>query len=102
MDESLLSRGTLEQVYLSLRLANLELHYGDGLGVPVLMDDILVNFDPDRAARAAKVLEQFSRETGIQVLFFTCHPHVASLFPAETAVRELGLARHCDSEHLYA
>jgi len=97
MDEELLSRGTLEQVYLSLRLANLESHCNDGFKLPILMDDILVNFDPERAGRTAQALAQFSEETGTQVLFFTCHPHVASLFPPETAVRELGLVRSWES-----
>ena len=32
------------------------------------------------------ILEEFTKETGIQTLFFTCHPHVEELFP-ENAVR---------------
>jgi uncharacterized protein YhaN len=96
-EEELLSRGTLEQVYLSLRLANLESHFNGGFTVPILMDDILVNFDPERARRTAEALTRFSGETGIQVLFFTCHPHVASLFPPEIAVSDLGLASSRES-----
>ncbi|MBI4961901.1 MAG: AAA family ATPase [Desulfomonile tiedjei] len=98
IDENLLSRGTLEQVYLSLRLAHLETHSNGGFAVPILMDDILVNFDPERASRTAQVLAQFSAETGMQLLFFTCHPHVAGLFPPQIAVRELGLARSCEND----
>jgi len=97
MDEQLLSRGTLEQVYLSLRLAHLESHCNEGFTLPILMDDILVNFDPERAGRTAQALARFSEETGTQVLFLTCHPHVASLFPPETAVRELRLVKSCES-----
>jgi len=81
IEESLLSRGTLEQVYLSMRLAHLEVHHRGDSGFPLVMDDILVNFDEDRAARTARVLADFADETGIQVLFFTCHAHTAELFP---------------------
>jgi uncharacterized protein YhaN len=41
------------------------------------MDDILVNFDPDRADRAADALHALAERH--QVLFFTCHPRTAEL-----------------------
>lgn len=81
LDQRLLSRGTLEQLYLALRLAHVEVYHGDDFKVPLLMDDTLVNFDLDRGRRTAEVLATFSEETGIQILFFTCHPHTADLFP---------------------
>jgi uncharacterized protein YhaN/uncharacterized protein YukE len=81
-----LSRGTLEQVYLALKLAHLEV-LGSGEPIPVLMDDILVNFDPARARRTAHALANFSYRSNTQVLFFTCHQHTANLFP-ETVVRK--------------
>jgi uncharacterized protein YhaN len=84
LDEELLSRGTLEQVYLSLRLAHLDVYHRHKT-IPLLMDDVLVNFDSERAARTAAALAQFSVETGIQILFFTCHSHIASLFPEAVA-----------------
>lgn len=84
--EELLSRGTLEQVYLVLRLAHLDVCRFNGHSNPVLMDDVLVNFDPDRGKRTAQALTDFAEETGIQILFFTCHPHVEKLFP-DCAVR---------------
>ncbi len=49
------------------------------------MDDVLVNFDPARAERTAAMLTDFSEEAGIQMLFFTCHPHTADLFPQRVA-----------------
>lgn len=85
IDEDLLSRGTLEQLYLSLRLAHLDVYHRDYVTIPLLMDDVLVNFDLERASRTAATLATFSQESGIQVLFFTCHPHVTSLFPRDTA-----------------
>jgi uncharacterized protein YhaN len=84
--ENHLSRGTLEQLYLALRLAHLEVYHGSDGANPVVLDDILVNFDPGRARRTAEELVRFSEETGIQILFFTCHPHMADLFP-EQAIR---------------
>jgi uncharacterized protein YhaN len=41
------------------------------------MDDILVNFDPQRArASISAILELADRN---QILFFTCHPETVSL-----------------------
>ncbi len=88
VEEHHLSRGTLEQIYLALRLAHLEILRTDD-PMPVLMDDILVNFDPSRARRTAQVLADFSARTGTQVIFFTCHPGAADLFPDFVARQEL-------------
>jgi uncharacterized protein YhaN len=88
--ETLLSRGTLEQLYLSLRLAHLEIDRPEEDSVPLIMDDVLVNFDADRARRTAEILTEFSRAVGMQVLYLTCHPHVADLFPADVPKIELG------------
>jgi uncharacterized protein YhaN len=87
--EALLSRGTLEQLYLSLRLAHLEIDRTEGDSAPLIMDDVLVNFDPDRARRTSEILTEFSRNAGIQVLYLTCHPHVADLFPGDVPRIEL-------------
>ncbi|MCL2123261.1 MAG: hypothetical protein FWH34_04140, partial [Desulfovibrionaceae bacterium] len=84
-----LSRGAQEQLYLALRLAYIRNHAGRAAALPVIMDDILVNFDPTRASRAAQALVPLVRglppqdgQDAIpphQVLFFTCHPHLAEL-----------------------
>jgi hypothetical protein len=77
-----LSRGTREQVFLSLRLAlvrDLERH---GVRLPIVIDDALVNFDDKRALSAARVLVEFvSDQAGErQMLVLTCHAHVAKIF----------------------
>ena len=82
-DESLsveqLSRGTREQVFLALRLA-LAASYGRrGTKLPIILDDVLVNFDVARAQAAAEMLKQFA-ERGNQVLLFTCHEHIRDIF----------------------
>ena len=70
--EKQLSQGTREQLYLALRLAYIKNHAAKAEPLPVIMDDILVNFDPVRAANTARVLAEFARDN--QLLFFTCHP----------------------------
>ncbi len=67
-----LSRGTAEQLYLALRFGLVE-HFAAGAEpLPIVMDDILVNFDDERAARAARSIEELA--TRQQVMYFTCHP----------------------------
>ncbi len=90
IEEEQLSRGTLEQLYLSMRLAHLDVHHRDKFSIPMMMDDVLVNFDPERARRTADALARFAEETGVQVLFFTCHPHTADLFSDSVARFQLG------------
>jgi uncharacterized protein YhaN len=45
--------------------------------LPLILDDVLVNFDPERAASIAEVLAETAERH--QVLFFTCHPHLGEL-----------------------
>ncbi|MFM8702941.1 MAG: ATP-binding protein, partial [Planctomycetia bacterium] len=87
-----LSRGTREQVFLALRLALVRDLQRHGVRLPLVMDDALVNFDDERARAAARVLVEFvSDQPGErQMLVFTCHAHVASIFAAADAtVRSL-------------
>ncbi len=72
-----LSRGTREQIFLSLRLALVSAYARRGIRLPVVMDDVLVNFDVTRAKAAAKVLAQFAH-SGHQLLVFTCHEHLGA------------------------
>ena len=45
----------------------------------MILDDVLVNFDIERARVAAQVLRDFAA-AGHQMLIFTCHEHIAGLF----------------------
>jgi uncharacterized protein YhaN len=74
-----LSRGTREAVYLSLRLALVTVFARRGAVIPLVFDDILVNFDARRMRTAAKLLMEFSSH-GYQLMMFTCHDHVRDLF----------------------
>jgi uncharacterized protein YhaN len=92
-----LSRGTREQLFLSLRLALAACYARRGAPLPLVLDDVLVNFDADRAGAAAAVLRDFAA-AGHQVLIFTCHEHILRLFQALKApVGRLPDARQ--SEH---
>ncbi|MBW1806426.1 MAG: hypothetical protein JRJ06_08715, partial [Deltaproteobacteria bacterium] len=71
-------RGTAEQLYLSLRFGFIREFSRRSNPLPVIMDEILVNFDPRRAKATVKGIFELSREH--QVLFFTCHPDTAELF----------------------
>lgn len=84
-----LSRGTAEQLYLALRLALVSQLGEVGSGLPVLMDDILVNFDPERRNGAAGAIVDVARQR--QVIVFTCHPETADLLAEvdPTSVRVL-------------
>ncbi len=72
-----LSRGTAEQLYLALRFGLIEEFAGHAEPLPVVMDDILVNFDASRAASAAGAIRDLA--TRHQVLYFTCHRWTAEL-----------------------
>lgn len=73
-----LSRGTAEQMYLAVRLGLIDDLRKRGLAPPVVIDDVLVNFDPERRGRAAALLAELAREG--QVFYLTCHPEVVADF----------------------
>jgi uncharacterized protein YhaN len=73
-----LSRGTREQLYLALRFGLIQSMGEDAERLPVVVDEVLVNFDLDRARRAATAFVERSRTT--QVLVLTCHQWMVDLF----------------------
>jgi uncharacterized protein YhaN len=74
-----LSRGTREAVFIGLRLALTGSFARRGAMLPLVLDDVLVNFDSDRVRCAAEVLCDFARQ-GHQVIMFTCHEHITDIF----------------------
>ena len=74
-----LSGGTREQLFLAIRFALVREFSKRGVELPLVMDDLFVNFDQERTEAAADCLLEVARE-GQQVLFFTCHEHIAQLF----------------------
>ena len=81
-----MSTGTRDQLYLALRLATLE-HYLDGAPpLPFIVDDILVQFDDERARATIEALADFSART--QVILFTHHRRVVEQACALDRARE--------------
>ncbi len=72
-----MSTGTREQLYLAIRLAYLKQYSQRAEPLPLVMDDVLVNFDEDRAKQTLRVLSDFSQSH--QILFLTCHRRMVEL-----------------------
>ncbi|WP_054027827.1 AAA family ATPase [Bacillus sp. FJAT-28004] len=73
IDSGMLSRGTAEQVYLAMRLALAE-EASRGIKLPLMLDDVFVNFDKGRLHAVTKLLAALSSER--QIIVMTCHEHV--------------------------
>lgn len=65
-----LSKGTVDQLYLSARLSLVNVLFGEKKP-PVILDDPLHSFDDNRMAGAMAVLEEFAADH--QLILFTCH-----------------------------
>jgi len=72
-----MSGGTRDQLYLALRIAGIEKYIGSFEPLPFIVDDILVQFDDERAKAAFKVLGELSGKT--QVIFFTHNHHFVDI-----------------------
>ncbi len=81
---SKLSAGTIEQVYLALRLGIANLMFKDK-NMPILLDDSFALYDDERTKHALKLLSE--KNMG-QVIIFTCHNR-ERLF-----LKELGINHH--------
>ncbi len=66
-----MSRGTREQLYLSLRLGLIDEYESRAEPLPIIMDDVFVNFDDNRKPRVLELLKEFSATR--QVILLTCH-----------------------------
>lgn len=73
-----LSRGTKEQLLVSLRLGFIEEYERKAEPLPLIVDDVFVHFDPVRARAAAKVFHKFAENR--QILIFSCHDTTQEFF----------------------
>jgi uncharacterized protein YhaN len=87
-----LSGGTREQLFLAVRMATVHELGQKGIDLPMVFDDVLVNFDQLRTEAAVDTLCEFAQENR-QILFFTCHLHLAHLFESR-GVEPLWLPGH--------
>jgi uncharacterized protein YhaN len=74
-----LSSGTREQVFLSVRLALIRDFARQGTELPLVLDDVTVNFDQTRTEAAVQTLAEVAAQ-GQQIVLLTCHQHLAQLF----------------------
>lgn len=92
-----MSEGTCDQLYLALRLASLEHHLEKNEPMPLILDDILVNFDDERSRATLEVLAEISKKN--QIIYFTHHRHILEIaagLPIE--VQTLGGESEVDGE----
>ena len=72
-----LSEGTRDQLYLALRLAALDQQASQGSRMPLIADDLFINFDDRRTEAGLQVLGNVSRR--MQVILLTHHDHLVPL-----------------------
>jgi uncharacterized protein YhaN len=73
-----MSKGTKEQLYFAMRLGLISVYEAEKEPMPIIMDDILVNFDDDRGPLAVEELAKFSKNR--QVIILTCHKNTLDLY----------------------
>jgi len=71
-----ISTGTLEQAYLSLRLAIVDHLDRGGERLPLFIDEVFVNWDDRRSDRGVDLVASVAETR--QIFFFTCHPEMAA------------------------
>ena len=88
-DTAFLSAGTVDQLYLAVRLAICELALPASTACPVILDDALVNFDDERCKKALEHLHELSSDH--QIVLFTCHRREAELMKNVPNVRIINI-----------
>lgn len=76
IESEYLSSGSRDQLDLCVRLALARLTSGQNR-LPLMLDDILIQYDAKRASAAFSLIAKYAADT--QVLFFTCHKHIEAL-----------------------
>lgn len=77
-DAPFLSAGTVDQLYLAVRLAVCDLALPQEEPAPLILDDALTAFDDERCAAALTYLKEEAKKR--QILLFTCHSREAEFF----------------------
>ena len=72
--ERLLSKGTVDQIYLSLRLAMVKTMSEDAEQIPMVLDDPFAHYDDSRVQSAMRLMAEVGETS--QVLLFTCRDDV--------------------------
>ena len=77
LDIDALSDGTVDPLYLALRLAVVQVHNEQNEPLPFIADDLLLGLDNTRAQATLRTLATVAKVS--QVLFFTHHDHMIEL-----------------------
>lgn len=72
-----MSDGSRDQLYLALRLAALDSYSEEHEPMPLILDDLLITFDDERAKAILPQLTELATRT--QILLFTHHEHLVEL-----------------------
>ncbi len=78
-DWQYLSGGTIDQIYLALRLAISDRLSSLENRMPLLLDDVLLQYDDSRAEAAIRCLMEKSQAESQQMLFFTCQNRLTEI-----------------------
>lgn len=84
-----LSGGTLDELYLSLRLAICETIFDETEAVPILLDDVFVNYDDARLARMLAYLKELAKKR--QIILFSCHKRETQMLQGDAEVNCISL-----------
>lgn len=82
-----LSKGTVDQLYLAVRLAVCQLCLPADEPAPLLLDDALVTFDDGRMEQALACLEELAKQR--QVLLFTCQSREGKALQGHAGVKHV-------------
>ena len=77
---SQLSTGTLEELSLAIRIGYIIVHGQGTHNYPIVLDDVLVNFDRSRAKAALEALSEISARQNRQIILLTCHDREQDLY----------------------
>ena len=75
-----MSEGTVDQLYLAVRIAALDQYLDSARALPFVADDLFVNFDDERAAAGFRALGHLASKC--QVIFLTHHEHLVAIAQA--------------------
>lgn len=73
-----LSSGTIDQAYLSLRLAVSDVLNKSNEDLPILLDDVFIQYDDERARKGLEFISDYSSggDSSSQIILFTCHNRI--------------------------
>jgi len=75
-----MSRGTREQLYLAMRFGLIAEHEKRSEPLPIIMDDVFVNFDDDRNNQIIDRVRYFAEKR--QIIVLTCHKRTLEAYSA--------------------